>query len=247
MAGSPTRPNSPLIRPTSRSIRSRRIWYCATRSRLGTATCTSTVSRTLTSPLAQQLAVRLEPLLDALGVVHPVDAEDDLLGVAEVVAQPAGPGGARRAGRRARPSRRCRWRPGTRRCAPPGRRRRSAGRWPAAPSTLVASWAKLCAAWARWKPTRSAPSMPAQQLGPAGELHEQLRRRERHVQEEADPQVGAERAEHARAPVAGGSPAPRPPRPARPPRRSASAKRWLTRWYASHQRRWYSGCSTASW
>ena len=35
-------------------------------------------------------------------------------------------------------------------------RRSVAGR----PSTLVASWAKLCAAWARWKPTRSAPSMP---------------------------------------------------------------------------------------
>lgn len=37
-----------------------------------------------------------------------------------------------------------------------------------------------------------------QQFGPAGQLHEQLGRRERHVQEEADPQVRAERPEQAR-------------------------------------------------
>ena len=38
----------------------------------------------------------------------------------------------------------------------------------------------------------------AQDLGPERHLHEQLDRRERDVQEEADPQVGAQLAEHRR-------------------------------------------------
>ena len=53
------------------------------------------------------------------------------------------------------------------------------------------------------------------------QLLEQLGRRERDVQVEADPQVGAQLAQHLRAPAAAGSPAPRPWRPRRPPRRPA--------------------------
>ena len=52
-----------------------------------------------------------------------------------------------------------------------------------------ASWTKLVAALGRWKPTRSAPSRPSDDRRPPGELGEQLERRERDVQEEADREV----------------------------------------------------------
>ena len=90
---------------------------------------------------------------------------------------------------------------------------RSAVGDPARRAALAASWAKLCARRPALEADQVGAEHPAQQLGPAGQLHEQLRRRERDVQEEADPQVGPQLAEQRRAPAAGGSPAPRPSRP----------------------------------
>ena len=60
---------------------------------------------------------------------------------------------------------------------------------------------------------------PLEDLAPPRQLLEQLGRRERDVQEEADPQVGPQLAQHLRAPAAAGSRAPRPSRPRRPARR----------------------------
>ena len=49
-----------------------------------------------------------------------------------------------------------------------------------------------------WKPTRSAPSRPSRIWRRHGSWREQLGRRERDVQVEADPQVGAQLAQHRR-------------------------------------------------
>src|SRR5262249_4779208 len=47
--------------------------------------------RYLDPPVGEQLPVRLQPVLDALGVVEPVDAEHDAVGVAEVGTDLGGP------------------------------------------------------------------------------------------------------------------------------------------------------------
>ena len=83
--------------------------------------------------VGEQLAERLEALLDALGVVEPVDAQDDRLRVAQLGADLLGPGLHRRVGGQPLHLRRRRSRSGTRRPSPAGRRPgssapRSAGR-----------------------------------------------------------------------------------------------------------------------
>ena len=87
------------------------------------------------------------------------------------------------------------------------------------------------------KPSRSAPSMPAQQL-PRDVVRQQpevVRRRPRRVREvRRSAGRGGRLAEHARAPGPGGSPAPAPPRPRPPPRRAPRRRRGCTLSYAAH-------------
>ena len=110
-----------------------------------------------------------------------------------------------------RRSRRHRSRSGTRRPRPCDRRRleRSIPS-DSRPSNRLARPMKFSAATVRWKPITSAPIKPVDHLVAPRQPHEQLLRRKRDVQEEADAQVGAPARATWPAPVAGGSRAPRP-------------------------------------
>ena len=198
--------------------------------------------------LGEQLAERLEPVLDALGVVEPVDAEDDRLRIAELGPDLARPAPAPRGCRPARsispmsieignaPARTVRPSTST------AERRAGAG-----PSSWRASRRKFCAPSGGLEADQVGAEQPAQDLGPPRQLHEQLDRRERDVQEEADPQVGPAARAASPAPAAAGSPAPTPSRRARRTRSVGLGEAPVDPRYASHQRRWKTGVSTASW
>ena len=125
MAGRPIRPRSPLIRPTSRSISSRRIWYCSTCSRDGHRHLDEDGVLDVEVAVVDELAERAQPGVDALGVVEPVHAEEDLARVAQRAADLLGPRGRPRALGELLEAARRRWRSGTPRR---GRSARRAGR-----------------------------------------------------------------------------------------------------------------------
>ena len=108
-------------------------------------------------------------------------------------------------------SRRRRSRSGTPRRGPSGRRAGRPGRGGSCGRPAGGPAGRSSAAPpGSWKPTRSAPSSPSSSWRRHGQLLEELGRRERDVQVEADPQVGTELAQHLRAPAAAGSRAPTP-------------------------------------
>ena len=80
----------------------------------------------------------------------------------------------------------------------------------------------------RLEAERSAPSSPSSDLGAPREPREQLDRRHRDVQEEADAKVGAAGPAGAAARARGGSREPRPSRRSAASRAAASAKRSFT-------------------
>ena len=149
------------------------------------------------SVFRQQLPERLEPLLDALGVIQPVDAEDHRLGVAEFGPDLFGPGADQRAGRERLDLGdvdRDRERGGVHDPAVlvhSGAARPQAQQVPGQPEEVLRGQRALEA-------DQVGAEQPAQDLRPARQLHEQFDRRERDVQEEADAQVRADRAEHRR-------------------------------------------------
>ncbi|GIF21110.1 hypothetical protein BJ973_005437 [Actinoplanes tereljensis] len=197
MAGSPTRPYSPLIRPTSLSIRSFSPPVALHAFPARHRDLHHHRVADLDPAVPQQLAVRREAVLDALGVVEPVDAEQHFLVLPEIV--PQLPGLVDHV------------RPGVQRLhlGDVDRHRERAGaHHPAVEQDRVVGALRVeqlagqLGHVVRGLRTLEADQIgaehPAQQLDPAGELHEQLGRRERHVHEEADQQVGAQLAEHLR-------------------------------------------------
>ncbi len=65
-----------MMRPTASSISSRTCWYSSIVPRLGVATWTNATLVGVERAVLQELLDRLEADPDALGVVEPVDAED---------------------------------------------------------------------------------------------------------------------------------------------------------------------------
>ena len=179
--------------------------------------------------LGEQLATGLDALLEALRIVETVDAEHDEIGVTQVGPDLRGRGRSPR-GRVARrvisavsidignaPTRT--QRPS---CS-------SSSSSPVAPVSWRASRAKFVAPPGTWKPTRSAPQEAFDELAAPRDLHVQLLRRERRVEEEPDSHVGPERCAASSGRVAGGSREPTPSLPAwptpRPPRRTGGSPR----------------------
>ena len=138
------------------------------------------------------------PLVDALRVVEPVDAEQHELGIAEVAADLARPLD-HRSGRQRVPVM----------CAvsieignaPTRTMRPSCCRPPSAVVASVsrrASREKFDAAPGNLEADEVGAEQSLEDLAPPRQLHEELLRRERDVEEEADRHVGAQRAQHHR-------------------------------------------------
>ena len=198
MAGRPIRPRSPLIRPTRRSMSSRRMRYCSTRSRDGVATWTKTASSTSKLAVLDQLAERAQPRVDALGVVQPVDAEEDPARAAQGLADLRGPLddslGSRQLLERGGVDRDGEGR---------GSDRPAVGQVDQVAVGLVADPPpdepdEVLRTARHLEADQVGPEQPFEDLAAPGQLLEELLRRERDVQVEADAQVRPELAQHLR-------------------------------------------------
>ena len=179
-------------------------------------------------PVLDQLGERAQPGVDALGVVEPVDAEEDLGRAAERLADLLGALGDRlRAGQllEARRVDRDRERRGADGAAVGEVDEVAVG---LVPDPLADQADEVGRAAGELEADQVGAEQPLEDLAPPRQLLEQLVGRERDVQVEADPQVGPQLAQHLRAPAGAGSRAPRPWRPWPRPRRPCSANRWLT-------------------
>ena len=194
------------MRPTcSLDARPHRACTASTRSRLGVATCTMHgVVRIEPAVSASSSPNGLQPHVDALGVVQPVHAEQQTVA--------GSPRSARicRGALRGRPApASCSKRGGVdgdRERADPdrcGRPPRPAGPvpsptapWTSGPSSRRASHRKFCAPTGQLEADQVGAEQPPHDLRAPRQLHEQLHRRERDVQEEADPQVRPQLAQH---------------------------------------------------
>ena len=182
--------------PTRRSMSSRRRRYWSTRSRDGRRHLHEDRVLDAEVPVGDQLAEGAQPGVDALGVVEPVDAEEDLRRVAEVA------GGSGRPASRPPPS-------GP---APRTRRSRSRSGRPArdhaavgqvdlvavglVPHPLPHQAHEVLGGAGELEADQVGAEQALEDLAPPRQLAEQLGRRERDVQVEADPQVGAQLAQH---------------------------------------------------
>ena len=198
MAGLPIEPRSPLSRPDEPVdvVAELAVLLDPLARRGGDLHEHGVVDRHLA--VADQLAERAEPVEDALGVVEPVDAEQHPARVAELLADLAGPlldrlGAGQRVQARGVDGDRER----------PGLHDPAVGQVDQVAVGLVADpLADQPDEVLRGTGPLEADDVGAEQaleqLAPPGQLLEQLGRRERDVQEEADPQVGAQLAQHRR-------------------------------------------------
>ena len=196
IGGRPIRPASPLIRPTSRSMSSRSSRYCSTRSLDGVATCMKTASSGSTVPSVDQLPEGADPLRQTLGVVQPVHTQEDRPGIAQI--RPDLP---RSRGRGLRHRQLVHALGVDRDRVRPREDRPSVRRADTIPARLVAEPLpyqpdEVLGPARQLEPDQVGAQQSLQDLAAPGQLLEQLGRRERDVQEEADPQVGTELAQH---------------------------------------------------
>ena len=187
------------MRPTSRSMSSRSLRYCSTRSRDGVATCTKTASST-SRPRRRRPARRTRaagrrcPWCSRAGRRRgaPCSGCRAARGSRRPASRPAPSGPAPRGRRR-------RSRSGRRRPARRGRRAGRPGRGGSCgPTRWRTSRTKFCGGAGALEADQVGAEQALEELAAPRQLLEQLGRRERDVQEEADPQVGAQLAQHRR-------------------------------------------------